>query len=149
MKIQALMDEKLVFFNLSVANQSELFETMSHSLHQYDIIVDADAFINALNQREQLSTTGLGYGIAIPHAKSDTVRQPTLAVAKLSTPIDYASIDKDKVTVVFMIAMPKGKEDLYLQTLSMLTRKMTDRAFIKSLKLTQNKVEFMEILKTI
>ena len=81
----------------------------------------ADA-LDALLAREQETTTGVGKGIGIPHAKTDAVREPTLAFTRSSVGVDFDAMDDEPATLIFMILVPESGADDHLSLLSSLSR---------------------------
>ena len=149
MKLQSLIDEQFVVYDCEVTDKQSLFQFASELLYKNERIENTDLFLDAVNQRESLSTTGIGHGIAIPHAKSTAVKAPTLLILKLKQSIAYDALDQKPVSLVFMIAMPKQSTDLYLQMLSLLSRRLTDKNLLEALKQSQTKARFMQVLTTL
>ena len=85
--------------------------------------------MGALNAREAQSSTALEEGIAIPHAKTEYVKEPALAMGRSSKGIDYDSIDGEKSTLFFMIAAPAGANNTHIETLARLTQLLLDDEF--------------------
>ena len=98
-------------------------------LSEADRIGDPDALKEAVWEREVTRTTGIGYGLAIPHGKSDSCDRLVMAVGKPSEPIDFNAIDGQPVSVIFLLASPPDQTGAHIQALARVSRLMTDSAF--------------------
>lgn len=96
---------------------------------------DSAAEIGAsLRAREQLGSTGIGHGIAIPHGRTDTFEQARGAFLRLGEPVDFGSSDGQPVDLVFVMAVPRHFTQQHLQLLSQLAGDFTDPAFRTALR---------------
>ena len=109
-------------------------------------IVDTAKYKAGVYAREKESTTGIGEGIAIPHAKSEGVKAPGIAAMIVRNGVDFDSLDGEPVHVIFLIAAPDTKDNVHLEVLSKLSVLLMDDQFIDSLKKAQNKEEFLRII---
>lgn len=94
---------------------------------------DQDVYKQGIYAREELSTTGIGEGIAIPHARSEAVNAPGLAAMVVKDGVDYQSLDNQPAKLFFMIAVPKTGGNEHLQILAMLSQMLMDTDFKDSL----------------
>lgn len=85
-------------------------------------VTDRQTALDALMQRESETTTGVGLGIGIPHAKTDAVSRPSLAFARSDTGVDFGSMDDEPATLTFLILVPKEGGEDHLKILSSLSR---------------------------
>lgn len=96
--------------------------------HLLDLLVesgrvgDRQAALDALLAREEETTTGVGMGIGIPHAKTEAVSRPSLAFARSEAGVDFGSMDGEPATLIFMILVPKEGDEDHLEILSSLSR---------------------------
>ncbi|MFP4287410.1 MAG: PTS sugar transporter subunit IIA [Candidatus Izemoplasmataceae bacterium] len=146
MKVNELIKEELVLMHLNASTKVEVIKELAMALKDEDRINDLDEFVKAVMDRESLSSTGVGYGIAIPHAKTKAVKVPSLVFGRHEKGIDYDSLDGEPSDLFFLIAAPLGGENLHLQTLAKLSRKLMDETFRDSLR-SASSIE--SILKTI
>ncbi len=128
MKIRELINKDLINLDLKGKNKNEVIEELAKSLEKNAKIDDIEDFIDAIMAREAEGSTGVGFGIAIPHAKSASVKEPCLVFARTDRPVAYDDSD-GKADMFFMIAAPEGEENLHLQTLAKLSRKLIDEHF--------------------
>ena len=106
---------------------------------------DQDVYKQGIYAREELSTTGIGEGIAIPHAQSEAVNAPGLATMVVKDGVDYQSLDNQPAKLFFMIAVPKTGGNEHLQILAMLSQMLMDTDFKDSLINAQSVEEFMDL----
>lgn len=97
-------------------------------------ISDIDVYKDGILAREAQTSTGLGDGIAMPHAKNSAVKKATVLFAKSKTGVDYESLDGQPTFLFFMIAAPEGANDTHLQALAALSRLLVDPDFVAKLK---------------
>ena len=107
---------------------------------------DQDVYKQGIYTREELSTTGIGEGIAIPHAQSEAVNAPGLAAMVVKDGVDYQSLDNQPAKLFFMIAVPKTGGNEHLQILAMLSQMLMDTDFKDSLINAQSVEEFMDLI---
>lgn len=133
MDINKLVDEKLIKSKLESKTKDDVIDEMIELLAKNNVIMDKEQFRRDIYARENLSTTGIGFGVAIPHAKSKTVKTPKIAIGISKEGIDYDSIDGEKVFMVFMIAVKEGENNLHLKALANLSRRLMHEDFRKKL----------------
>jgi PTS system nitrogen regulatory IIA component len=96
--------------------------------------VDAAAVLAALNEREQLGSTGFGLGVAIPHAKIDGLERVYASFARLGEPVDYKAIDTRPVDLVFLLLSPPDAGAEHLKALAAISRVTRDAATLERLR---------------
>ncbi|MGM0436430.1 MAG: PTS sugar transporter subunit IIA [Bacillota bacterium] len=149
MKITELINNDLITLQLKSTNKKDVIRELASYLDKADKITDLDTYVKAIEEREAQGSTGVGYGVAIPHAKSASVKAPALVFGKTDTPMNYESSDNDDADLFFMIAAPKGGENLHLQTLAKLSRKLIHEEFRDALREASTKEDVMNILNKI
>lgn len=85
-------------------------------------IADFEKLAQGIRQREEALATGIGLGIAVPHVRTDAVRQAVAALAVLQTGVDWGALDGRPVQIVLMVAMPAGSHNQYLEYLARASR---------------------------
>ncbi len=131
MDITELLAPENIILDETPADKPALFKVLAARMktNNYILAQDEAAFIDALNAREALSTTGIGDGIAIPHAKSPLVKSPTLLFLNSARPVAYDAMDDQPVHLIFMIAVPETASDEHLDILTQLCRWLMDDDF--------------------
>ncbi|MBU3088176.1 PTS sugar transporter subunit IIA [Clostridium gasigenes] len=131
------MNDKLFdvkYIDLNVVT-TEKFATIKHLANlMEERLVDVDKYVEDVKTRESMSTTGIGDGVAIPHAKSSWVKKPTVVVGKSLKGIEWQSLDDEPVHMVFLIAVPEGNGNEHLKILQMLAVSIMDDDFKEELE---------------
>jgi len=108
---------------------------------------DADGLLEAIFEREQIMSTGIGLGIAIPHAKIPTVTDFVVGFGKVRGGLDFNSLDGKPVHFIVMIAGPHDQQERYLQLLARITLKLKDAAVRRRLSEADDVEGILEALK--
>jgi len=118
--ISGYLDPELVLF-LSTESRNETIQALVDCLDEKGRLNDKEEFLNAIIEREKIVTTGIGMGVAIPHAKLTGYDDFFIAIAVLNQGVEWDALDKTPVRLVFMIGGPDDKQTEYLQILSGIT----------------------------
>ncbi|SEJ47192.1 PTS system, fructose-specific IIC component [Bhargavaea ginsengi] len=129
MNITSLLTKDTVLLDLAAASKEAALSELVGKLDEAGKLSDREAFMNDILAREEQSTTGIGDGIAIPHAKSAAVREPAIAFGRSAEGIDYASLDGQPAHLFFMIAASEGANNAHLEALSRLATFLMDGKF--------------------
>jgi len=97
-------------------------------------VEDGERLLEAIFEREQIMSTGIGLGIAIPHAKIPAVKDFVVALGKARRPIEFNSLDGNPVDFIVLIAGPDDQQERYLQLLARITLKLKDAAVRRTLR---------------
>lgn len=133
MELKDLIRQESVFFIDKTDRLSVLTELAAKSL-ALGRVKDPDDFHQAVIERESLMSTGIGLGVAIPHAKLPSIDGFFVATAVLKTPVEWDAIDRRPVRVVFLIGGPEGSQGAYLQLLAQLMLVIKDPDRLKKLQ---------------
>lgn len=134
MKITDLLRKDIMILDLQATEKEAVIDEMIASLDKHGVVTDVAEFKDAILKREAQSSTGLGDGIAMPHAKNKAVAKPTVLFAKSQKGVEYESLDGQPAYIFFMIAVPDGANNTHLETLAALSRKLIDKEFVDQLK---------------
>lgn len=137
MRITDLMIKEVMIMDLKATTKAEAIDELIASLNKSGRINDPELFKEAIYKREEQSSTGIGGGIAMPHAKTKAVNEPTVVFAKSKAGIDFDSLDGAPAHVFFMIAAPEGAGNTHLRTLAALSKLLIDADFIEQLMNTK------------
>lgn len=148
MRLSDITSHDLILLDRPWQDRETILENLSHLLFQQGKVSDKDAFLHAVWQRENISETGFEQGVAIPHGKSPTVRQPAFAAVRLAHPVDdWPTMDgEDKVSLVFLLAVPAGDDAGHLRLLSTLSLALMDENNVQALKAASSVDEFLTLL---
>ena len=146
MKITDLLNIKSIALNPAVSNKSEALDTLVDLMEKRGNLSDKEAYKKAVLARESLSTTGIGEGIAIPHAKTSAVAEPGLAAMVIKDGIDFESLDGEPAKLFFLIAAPEGEANLHLDVLARLSTMLMNPDFKDKLLNASSKEEFLKTI---
>ena len=144
-----LFQEDTISTDLQAKDREQVIDEMIALLDRAGVLRDAAAYKEAIYAREELSSTGIGFGIAIPHAKCLAVREARVAVGISRQGINYGGESTEKVRLVFMIAVQDTDDDLHLRTLASLSRRLIDPVFRNRLSGCREPEEVLQLLQEI
>ena len=145
MDITNLIDADRVITSLRVSDKQQLLTELARRAARR-LGIDTQAILGALVAREELGSTGLGQGIAIPHARIDSLNSFFGLFARLERPIDFAAVDERPVDLVFLLLMPADAGNAHLAALSSISRRLRDRAVAERLRVADEPAALYEIL---
>lgn len=129
--MRSLITPDLVRIVDAFENKDGCLDYMAKLLASSGCLSFPDRYVSAVKGREEIMSTGIGRGIAIPHARDLTVNCMKIAVCRINTPLNYQSVDDQPVSLVFMIAVPQNSNKEYmliLRNLSEYLRQEENRA---------------------
>lgn len=145
MRITDLLKKESIELNSPVSTKQGAIDKLIDLQAKAGNISDKNAYKKDILAREQMSSTAVGDGIAIPHAKSESVRQPGLAAITTPNGVDYESMDGKPSNILFMIAAPNDG-DLHLEVLSRLMTILMDEEFRRNLLAADTKEKFLKAI---
>ncbi|MDG3135201.1 PTS fructose transporter subunit IIABC [Streptococcus suis] len=148
MKIQDVLRKDVMLLDLQATSKEAVIDEMIASLVEKGYVTDFDAFKTGILNREAQTTTGLGDGIAMPHAKNAAVKEATVLFAKSNKGVDYASLDGQPTDLFFMIAAPEGANDTHLSALAELSKYLMKTGFADRLRAATNPEEVIAVFDT-
>lgn len=148
MQITDYMNPNLVAF-LNVQTRDEALEQLVTLILDAGLLKDKETFYRAIIEREKIVSTGIGMGVAIPHAKLAGYDHFFIAIGILQKSVDWNALDGGPVRLIFMIGGPDDKQTEYLQILSLLTRAIKDEERRKKLLNLNNSHTIIELFETI
>lgn len=134
MNITELLKPNLMIMDLQATDKRGVLDEMISRLFESGVINSPDVYRKDILKREQESTTGIGDGIAMPHARNAAVKYPAVLFARSRAGVDYDALDGQPVHLFFMIAVPDNANDMHLQALAALSTLLLDPELIKQLK---------------
>ncbi|MQR96082.1 PTS fructose transporter subunit IIABC [Fictibacillus phosphorivorans] len=148
MKITDVLTKDTILLNLQSQSKEAVIDELIEKLYTAGKLNDKEAYKEAILARESQSTTGIGEGIAIPHAKTNAVSEPAIAFGRSTDGIDYESLDGQNAHLFFMIAAYEGANNDHLATLSRLSSFLMDPNFRKSLESAATEKEILDAINT-
>lgn len=146
-RIFEYVDPKEIYFLDSPSRDSAL-QQMVDGLKNSGKLQESETFFQAILEREKIVSTGIGMGVAVPHAKLKSFDNFFIAIGiQKSKGIEWNSLDKVPVRIIFMIGGPEDQQKEYLQILSCLTHAIKNDQIRKELLTTETAEEIQEILQ--
>ncbi len=144
MKLSEMFDDGKILVDIKAKNKKELLGAL------LDIVVNGynrDELLDSLYEREELGSTGIGHGVAVPHIRLDSVTEPVVVFGKSAEPIDFDAMDDEPCSLFFLIVGPTSSEaqDKYLQLMAKISRLMRTQ----SVRTALNAATTVEEVKTI
>lgn len=134
---------------LKASDRDEVIGFLVDSLGESGLLLDKEAFYQAIMDREKIVSTGIGMGVAIPHAKLPIYDDFFIAIAVLKEGVDWNALDEAPVRIVFMVGGPDDKQTQYLQILSMLTMAVKDEECRKKLLQMDTAEAVVQLFETV
>ena len=134
MDIRDLLMKDIMIMDLKATTKAEVIDEMVHNYFVKGIISDEELYKKDILAREAQSSTGMGEGIAIPHAHDTAVKKPAVMFARSEKGIDYDSMDGKPAHLFFMIAAPEGGDNTHLQALAALSQVLMNPDVVNALK---------------
>tara|TARA_B100000609_G_C17011552_1_gene328920 strand:- start:184 stop:645 length:462 start_codon:yes stop_codon:yes gene_type:complete len=133
MKISDILAEASVALNVKVDSKSELIEFLLDLAVKSGSVISREDALKEILKREEIMSTGIGKEIAMPHAKTNSVKNSVGALAVLADPIDFDSLDKEPVRIAFLILGREDNVGNHLRILSKISRMFNNDAFKKKI----------------
>ena len=147
MKIEDLLSPDLMIMDLKATTQEEAIKEMANLEVKQGVVNNEEEFIKSIWAREKESTTGIGEGIAMPHARNKYINRAAVLFAKSSKGIDYKALDGQPVHLFFMITAPAGADNTHLQALAKLSSLLINPDVVNALKAATTPEEVIDIFK--
>lgn len=145
MDLKQLLLKDSMIMDLKATTKEEAIEEMVDKYYQVGVIDDKELYKSDILKREAQTSTGIGDGIAMPHARDKAVKRATVLFAKSAKGIDYKSLDGQPAYLFFMIAAPDGADNLHLQALAALSSLLINPELVKNLKAAKTADEVQEL----
>lgn len=146
MRITELLKTEGIELGVSVDSKEDAIDRLTGLMDKTGNLSDREEYKKGILAREEMSTTGIGGGIAIPHSKNTAVKKAGLAAMTVPDGVDYDSMDGEPTKVFFMIAAPAEGSDVHLEALARLSTILMDPAFLDKLINASTKEEFLKYI---
>jgi len=121
MKLSKFCDESLVSFDLQATTKDDVIEELTTLVATSKMVTDRDQLLVDIRERENLVTTGVGYGVAFPHAKTKSVKGIVIAFGRSKQGIEFDAMDHKPVNLFFLIAAPEDAIGAHLNVMARLS----------------------------
>lgn len=134
-----MIEKELIILNDNSRNKDDILSRLSSKVKELNYIESEGEFLEAVMLREEMLPTSIGFGVAIPHGKTDVVKRPFVAILREDEPFIWDDRNEEQVDLVFLIGVPKTKGDnLHLKFLSKISKKLMHEEFRNVLRSEQN-----------
>jgi PTS system fructose-specific IIC component len=141
------IDERTIVLDVDDADRDTVIRRLAAMMCETGRVHDEDSVVRAALHRELISTTGIGEGIAIPHAQCDGASEPVLAFARSSAGVDWKSLDEQPAHLIFMIAVPEAAAGTeHLRVLAQLSRSLMKPSFRAAIELAATPADVLSVL---
>jgi len=147
MRIKDILDTESMIMNLKATNKEDAIKEMADLEVKTGIVNNEDEFIKSIWSREKESTTGIGGGIAMPHARNKSINKARVLFAKSEKGIDYNALDKKPVHLFFMITAPAGADNTHLEALAKLSGLLINPDLVEKLKGAKTPKEVIDLFE--
>ncbi|MGH0034777.1 MAG: PTS sugar transporter subunit IIA [Myxococcota bacterium] len=134
MKIMDILVRDAVILDLASESKDDVLSEMANSLARAEPSIEADRLIDVLRDRENLQSTGIGEGVAIPHGKMPGLERLMASFARSVNGIDFASIDGQATRLFFLLVVPEHSGGQHLKALARISRFFRDPGFRERLE---------------
>ncbi len=145
-KIADLLTEDRIACNLDISSKKRSLETLSELVSGHAEALNPGTIFNKLVSREKLGSTGLGKGVALPHARVEGSATAVAAFIKLAEGIDFDAFDRQPVDLLFALVVPEHFTDEHLQILARLAEMFSDTSHCNRLRAADTPSDLLELL---
>ncbi len=145
--IEELLDEDLILILEKVEDKFKLIEIMVDKTLGKGLIVTREPILDKIREREELESTGVVEGIALPHARTEAVKDLLLVVAVVKEGLDFKALDGEPVYIVFLIVAPEEAKKKYINVLARISRMCRQEEFRKALREAELPSSVLKIIK--
>jgi PTS system nitrogen regulatory IIA component len=147
MKLSELLTERLISADLQADGKLAVLDELAQLISRAYEGVNADAVARALLDRERIMSTAVGYGVAIPHAKTPAVDRILVCLGLHRHGIDFDAEDGSKTQIFFTLLAPEQSSGEHLKVLARISRICQDKEFRKRLRAAENSAAIMELIR--
>ena len=141
------LPQSAIAVDLKSQSKKEVLKEMVQILTEAHGIKNSSDILDALLEREELGSTGIGQGIAIPHGKSESAHKVTAALGISKRGIDFDALDGEPVYIFFMLVAPSNSAGVHLKILAKISRLLKDKFFRQALREAKNPDEILKLIK--
>ena len=146
LSLREILPAESVFLGAAPKNREEALWGLSVLARRGGGVENARELFEALQERDALGPTGMGEGVAIPHARTSAVNRPLMAAMTAPGGVEYPSVDGRPVVLFFMIATPEDSGGMYMDLLAGLSSRLLSPGLVEGLLLSKSTSEFCGLL---
>lgn len=146
MTLQAILPPERTLFDVPGGSKKRVLEFFSSFIAQNTPSLDSQEVFSRLIGRERLGSTGIGNGVAIPHARDPHCKAPLAGFLKLAEPVDFDAVDGEPVDLIFVLLVPEEADDTHLALLGQVAGMMNDEDVRHRLRKSESQRQLYDIL---
>lgn len=147
MKIVDYLHEDCIITNLKSRDKKGALSELVKLLEKNGYVKDGEKILEVIMEREKLGSTGIGQGIAIPHAKTDQINDILCALGISQNGVDFESLDGEPVYLIFLVLAPTKSIGQHLKTLAKIARLLKDKVFRNTLRTCKTPQEVLKVIR--
>lgn len=144
-----LVNADSISFHDTASSKKKVLENLSQKLAANTTAITAETIFQVLLERERLGSTGLGKGVAIPHARIPDLPHTVAAMLTMETPVEFESLDNEPIDIAFGLLVPEDDSNHHLEHLSRLVTLFRDADICQKIRSANNAEEIFELLLSI
>lgn len=148
MKLKDVLDEEIIQIGMKAQNKDDALHQMARLLYEHNYVDDIEGFVKDVYLREAEGVTGIGQGIAIPHGKSKNAKRLGIAIATQETPIEWETLDGEKVDTIFLFCVSSDADFArnHMLMLSKVAARLADDELLEKVRKVSSPQEMIELL---
>jgi len=146
-QIKDFLSKEAIKLRLEARTKEEVLEELTSLLEKTGKVIDRKEFLRVIREREELGSTGIGYNIAIPHARSSGIKSLVGAFGISQKGVDFDALDKEPVYLFFMLGAPKNAAGDYLKALATVSRFLRHKRSHQALLEAETIEDIMKVIK--
>ena len=147
MRLQDYLPASHIIHNLQNTNKIEIIEELLQLMQKLNILTDYDVALNDTLNRESYLSTGLENGLAIPHAKTDAIKDLAMVFGRTEEGVDFQSLDGKPAHLIFLVLSPRNVSGPHIQALAVISRNIKDSAIRDQILSAKTADEIADIIK--
>lgn len=151
MKLLDFVVPESIIVDLKATGKEEAIREMVGGLHESGELADdaVESIIRAIMDREELGSTGIGMGVAVPHTRHQTLQRLVGTVALADSGVDFAALDGEPVDIFFLLVSPQNQPGDHLRALENISRHLKDERFVNFLRQAKTRQDVIDLLEEV
>lgn len=142
-----VVQKEMIILNEEIKTRESAIKLLINQAKKLELIKDKNLLMESVLEREAQISTAIGFDIAMPHGKSETVVQPFIGFLQTTAPFKWVEEEEEEVSMIFLIAVPdKDSDNMHLKFISNLSKKLLDEDYRNSLKETRDSQKAYDLL---
>jgi len=138
MKICNFLKADHIFLDMNLPDKDDVLRFLADTGYETGLVINKKGLLDGLLRRERIMSTGVGDGIAMPHAATPDMTDAAVLLVRLAKPVDFDAIDSLPVDIILALILPEGQTHLHLQLLAGLSRLCKNPEFVALIRLSQD-----------